>query len=64
MILDTRAVATQYGDQERIPVPEFLEGIHIFYDLLTSEYLAVLGLERSFTIERGEPASDDQRRIR
>jgi acetylornithine deacetylase/succinyl-diaminopimelate desuccinylase-like protein len=38
MILDTSATATQHGDQERIPVPEFLKGIHIFYDLLTSEF--------------------------
>jgi acetylornithine deacetylase/succinyl-diaminopimelate desuccinylase-like protein len=38
MILDTDTAATMHGDQERIPVAEFLKGIHIFYDLLMSEF--------------------------
>jgi acetylornithine deacetylase/succinyl-diaminopimelate desuccinylase-like protein len=38
MILDTRTAATMHGDQERIPVAEFLKGIHVFYDLLTSQF--------------------------
>ena len=38
MILDTDTAATMHSDQERIPVAEFLKGIHIFYDLLTSEF--------------------------
>ena len=29
---------TVYQDTERIPVNEFLSGLHIFYDLLSSEY--------------------------
>ena len=38
MILDTDTAATMHSDQERIPVAEFLNGIHIFYDLLTSQF--------------------------
>ncbi len=37
MILDTATAATMHSDQERIPVQEFLMGIHIFYDVLASE---------------------------
>ena len=38
MILDTATAATMHSDQERIPATEFLKGIHIFYDLLSSPY--------------------------
>jgi acetylornithine deacetylase/succinyl-diaminopimelate desuccinylase-like protein len=38
MILDTATAATMHSDQERIPVAEFLRGIHIFYDVLKSEF--------------------------
>ena len=38
MILDTDTAATMHSDQERISVAEFLKGIHIFYDLLTSQF--------------------------
>ncbi|HEV2689193.1 MAG TPA: M20/M25/M40 family metallo-hydrolase [Bryobacteraceae bacterium] len=38
MILDTATAATMHSDQERIPVSEFLLGIHIFYDVLASEF--------------------------
>jgi acetylornithine deacetylase/succinyl-diaminopimelate desuccinylase-like protein len=38
MILDTETAATMHSDQERIPVVEFLKGIHIFYDLLASQF--------------------------
>ena len=38
MILDTATAATMHSDQERIPVAEFLAGIHIFYDVLTSNF--------------------------
>jgi len=38
MILDTATAATMHSDQERIPVGEFLQGIHIFYDVLASEF--------------------------
>ena len=38
MILDTDTAATMHSDQERIPVAEFLKGIHIFYDLLASQF--------------------------
>jgi acetylornithine deacetylase/succinyl-diaminopimelate desuccinylase-like protein len=38
MILDTATAATMHSDRERIPVREFLEGIHIFYDVLASEF--------------------------
>jgi acetylornithine deacetylase/succinyl-diaminopimelate desuccinylase-like protein len=38
MILDAGTAATMHSDQERIPVTEFLSGIHIFYDLLSSPF--------------------------
>ena len=38
MILDTDTAATMHSDQERIPVTEFLKGIHILYDLLSSPF--------------------------
>jgi len=38
MILDTGTAATMHSDEERIPVAEFLSGIHIFYDLLSSPF--------------------------
>jgi acetylornithine deacetylase/succinyl-diaminopimelate desuccinylase-like protein len=38
MVLDTATAATMHSDQERIPVAEFLKGLHIFYDVLRSEY--------------------------
>ena len=38
MILDAATAATMHSDQERIAVPEFLKGIHIFYDVLASEF--------------------------
>jgi acetylornithine deacetylase/succinyl-diaminopimelate desuccinylase-like protein len=38
MILDTSTAATMHSDLERIPVAEFLKGIHVFYDLLTSQF--------------------------
>ena len=38
MILDMDTAATMHSDQERIPIAEFFKGIHIFYDLLTSQF--------------------------
>jgi acetylornithine deacetylase/succinyl-diaminopimelate desuccinylase-like protein len=38
MILDTATAATMHSDRERIPVAEFLKGIHIFYDVLASNF--------------------------
>jgi acetylornithine deacetylase/succinyl-diaminopimelate desuccinylase-like protein len=38
MILDAATAATMHSDQERISVAEFLKGIHIFYDVLASEF--------------------------
>ncbi len=38
MILDAATAATMHSDQERIPVAEFLKGIHIFYDVLASDF--------------------------
>jgi acetylornithine deacetylase/succinyl-diaminopimelate desuccinylase-like protein len=38
MVLGADIVATMHSDSERIPVAEFLRGIHIFYDVLRSEY--------------------------
>jgi acetylornithine deacetylase/succinyl-diaminopimelate desuccinylase-like protein len=38
MILDAATVATMHSDQERIPVAEFLRGLHIYFDVLRGEY--------------------------
>jgi len=38
MILDAATAATMHSDQERIPVKEFLLGLHIFYDVLASNF--------------------------
>ncbi len=38
MTLDTATIATMHSDQERIPVAEFLRGIHVYFDVLRSDY--------------------------
>ncbi len=38
MILSADIMATMHSDAERIPVDQFLQGLHIYYDVLTSEY--------------------------
>jgi acetylornithine deacetylase/succinyl-diaminopimelate desuccinylase-like protein len=38
MILDAATAATMHSDQERIPVEEFRRGIHIFYNVLKSDF--------------------------
>ena len=38
MVLDMATAGSMHSDTEHIPVNEFLTGLHIFYDLLSSEY--------------------------
>jgi acetylornithine deacetylase/succinyl-diaminopimelate desuccinylase-like protein len=38
MILDAATAATMHSDRERIPVAEFLKGLHIYYDVLASNF--------------------------
>lgn len=38
MVLDFKTVATMHSDEERVPVAEFLKGLHIFLDILRGEY--------------------------
>lgn len=38
MILDAATAGTMHSDQERIPVAEFLRGLHIYFDVLRSDY--------------------------
>ncbi len=38
MVLDAATIATMHSDQERIPVAEFLRGIHVYFDVLRSDY--------------------------
>ena len=38
MVLDLATAGSMHSDTEHIPVSEFLLGLHIFYDLLSSEY--------------------------
>ncbi|MDQ6760303.1 MAG: M20/M25/M40 family metallo-hydrolase [Acidobacteriota bacterium] len=38
MVLDTATAATMHSDRERIPLTEFLKGIHIFFDVLASDF--------------------------
>ncbi len=36
MILDAATVATMHSDSERIPVDQFLKGLHVYFDVLRS----------------------------
>ena len=38
LMLDTATVATFHGDSEHIPVAEFRKGVHIYYDILQSDF--------------------------
>ena len=38
MVLSADIMATMHSDSERIPVTEFLRGLHIFYEVLAGEY--------------------------
>jgi acetylornithine deacetylase/succinyl-diaminopimelate desuccinylase-like protein len=38
MILDAATVATMHSDEERVPVAEFLKGLHIYFDVLRGDY--------------------------
>jgi acetylornithine deacetylase/succinyl-diaminopimelate desuccinylase-like protein len=38
MILDAATAATMHSDRERIPVAEFLKGLHIYFDVLASNF--------------------------
>ncbi len=38
MILDSGIVATMHSDSERIPLDQFREGLHIYFDILRSQY--------------------------
>lgn len=38
MVLDAATAATMHSDRERIPVAEFLKGLHIYYDVLASNF--------------------------
>ena len=37
MVIDAATAATMHSDSERIPVAEFLAGLHIFYDVLKQQ---------------------------
>ncbi|MBV8817170.1 MAG: M20/M25/M40 family metallo-hydrolase, partial [Acidobacteriaceae bacterium] len=38
MVLDAATAATMHSDRERIPVSEFLKGIHVYYEVLRSDW--------------------------
>jgi hypothetical protein len=38
MILDTATAGTMHSDRERIPLDEFFSGLHIFHDVLASDF--------------------------
>ena len=38
MVFDTATAATMHSDRERIPQAEFLKGLHIYYDVLASNF--------------------------
>ncbi|MSV27623.1 MAG: M20/M25/M40 family metallo-hydrolase [Bryobacterales bacterium] len=38
MVLDLSTAGSMHSDQERIPVSEFLKGVRIFFDVLSSEF--------------------------
>jgi acetylornithine deacetylase/succinyl-diaminopimelate desuccinylase-like protein len=38
MVLDMSQALSMHSDREHIPVAEFLKGLHIFYDLMASDF--------------------------
>jgi len=38
MVIDTAILATMHSDSERIPIEQFLKGLHIYYDILSADY--------------------------
>jgi hypothetical protein len=38
MVLNLSEAGSMHSDREHIPLAEFRKGLHIFYDLLTSEF--------------------------
>lgn len=38
MILDVATAATMHSDSERIPVDQFLKGLHVYFDVLSARY--------------------------
>jgi acetylornithine deacetylase/succinyl-diaminopimelate desuccinylase-like protein len=38
MILDIATIATMHSDSERIPVDQFLKGLHVYFDVLCSAF--------------------------
>ena len=38
MVLDGPTLATFHSDEERVQITEFLRGIRVFYDLLSSPF--------------------------
>lgn len=38
MVLDAATLATMHSDSERIPLEQFREGLHIYFDILRSEW--------------------------
>jgi acetylornithine deacetylase/succinyl-diaminopimelate desuccinylase-like protein len=37
MIVDTATLATMHSDSEHIPVDQFRQGLHIYFEILSSE---------------------------
>jgi acetylornithine deacetylase/succinyl-diaminopimelate desuccinylase-like protein len=38
MVIDTATLATMHSDSEHIPVDQFRQGLHIYFDILSSQY--------------------------
>jgi acetylornithine deacetylase/succinyl-diaminopimelate desuccinylase-like protein len=38
MILDSATLATMHSDSEHVPVDQFKQGLHIYFDILRSDY--------------------------
>jgi hypothetical protein len=37
-VIDTATLATMHSDSEHIPVDQFRQGLHIYFDILSSQY--------------------------
>jgi hypothetical protein len=38
MVIDAGTLATMHSDSEHIPLDQFRAGLHVYFDILTSEW--------------------------
>jgi len=38
MVVDTKTLATMHSDSEHVPADQFRAGLHIYFDILSSDW--------------------------